>query len=145
VFLKTLNALFVCFQYKHPRSMKRVIRSDKPVTVLLLFWSHKCDISAEPRSRIIATSAVKGLNNSLMTVETEKLCIDSCTTTVTTASHGLRCSWLCMLLITGILYTLSVRFIAQGFLLSKNPNITPPPESSKNNYSQVGIFVFTSL
>jgi hypothetical protein len=40
--------------------MKRVIRSDKPVT-LLLFWSHKCDIGAEPRSRIIATSAVKGL------------------------------------------------------------------------------------
>jgi hypothetical protein len=41
--------------------MKRVIRSDKPVTVLLLFWSHKCDIGAEPRNRIIATSAVKGL------------------------------------------------------------------------------------
>jgi hypothetical protein len=59
-FLKTLNALCVCLQYKHPRSMKRVIRSDKPVTLLLLFWSHKCDIGAEPRSRIIATSAVKG-------------------------------------------------------------------------------------
>jgi hypothetical protein len=42
--------------------MKRVIRSDKPVTLLLLFWSHKCDIGDEPRSRIIATSAVKGLN-----------------------------------------------------------------------------------
>jgi hypothetical protein len=25
------------------------------------FWSHKCDFGAEPRSRIIATSAVKGL------------------------------------------------------------------------------------
>jgi hypothetical protein len=62
VFLKTLNALCVCLQYKHPRSMKRVIRSDKPVTLLLLFWSHKCDNGAEPRSRIIATSAVKGLN-----------------------------------------------------------------------------------
>jgi hypothetical protein len=41
--------------------MQRVIRSDKPVTVLLLLWSHKCDFGAEPRSRIIATSAVKGL------------------------------------------------------------------------------------
>jgi hypothetical protein len=41
--------------------MKRVIRSDKPVTLLLLLWSHKCDFGAEPRSRIIATSAVKGL------------------------------------------------------------------------------------
>jgi hypothetical protein len=62
VFLKTLNALCVCLQYKHPRSMKRVIRSEKPVTLLLLLWSHKCNFSAEPRSRIIATSAVKGLN-----------------------------------------------------------------------------------
>jgi hypothetical protein len=58
VFVKTLNALRVCLQYKHP---KRVIRSDKPVTLLLLLWSHKCDFGAEPRSRIIATSAVKGL------------------------------------------------------------------------------------
>jgi hypothetical protein len=65
VFLKTLNALCVCLQYKHPRSIKRVIRSDKPVTLLLLFWSHKCDFGAEPRSRIIATSAVKGLMTGL--------------------------------------------------------------------------------
>jgi hypothetical protein len=57
VFLKTLNALCVCLQYEHPRSMKRVIRSDKPVTLLLLFWSHKCDVGAEPRSRIIATGS----------------------------------------------------------------------------------------
>jgi hypothetical protein len=62
VFLKTLNALCVCLQYKHPRSIKRVIRSDKPVTLLLLLRSHECDIGAEPRSRIIATSAVKGLS-----------------------------------------------------------------------------------
>jgi hypothetical protein len=41
--------------------MKKVIKSDKPVTSLLLFWSHKCDFGAEPRSRIIATSVVKGL------------------------------------------------------------------------------------
>jgi hypothetical protein len=61
VFLKTLNAPCVCLQYKHPMSMKRVIRSDKPVTLLLLFRSHKCDFGAEPGSRIIATSAVKGL------------------------------------------------------------------------------------
>jgi hypothetical protein len=60
-FLKTLNALCVCLQYKHPRSIKRVIRSDKPVTLFLLLWSQKCDFGAEPRSRIIATSAVKGL------------------------------------------------------------------------------------
>jgi hypothetical protein len=63
VFLKTLNALCVCLQYKHPRSMKIVIRSDKPVTLLLLLWLHKCNIGAEPRSRIIATSAVKGLRS----------------------------------------------------------------------------------
>jgi hypothetical protein len=61
VFLKTLNVLCVCLQYKHPRSIKRVIRSDKPVTLLLLLWSHKCNFGTEPRSRIIATSAVKGL------------------------------------------------------------------------------------
>jgi hypothetical protein len=61
VFLKTLNALCVCLQYKHTSSMKRVIRSDKPITLLLLLWSHKCDIGAESRSRIIVTSAVKGL------------------------------------------------------------------------------------
>jgi hypothetical protein len=61
MFLKTSNALCVCLQYKHPRSIKRVIRSDKPVTLLSLLWSHKCDFGAEPRSRIIATSAVKGL------------------------------------------------------------------------------------
>jgi hypothetical protein len=60
--LKTFNALCVCLQYKHPRSMKRVIRSDKRVTLLLLLWSHKCDHGAEPRSHIIATSTVKGLN-----------------------------------------------------------------------------------
>jgi hypothetical protein len=41
--------------------MKKVIRSDKPVTFLLLFWSHKCGFGVEPRSGIIATSAVKGL------------------------------------------------------------------------------------
>jgi hypothetical protein len=41
--------------------MKRIIRSDKPATLILLFWSHKCDNGAEPRSRIIATSAVKRL------------------------------------------------------------------------------------
>jgi hypothetical protein len=41
--------------------MKRVIRSNKPVTLLLLLWSHKCDFGAEPRSCIIATSPVKGL------------------------------------------------------------------------------------
>jgi hypothetical protein len=35
--------------------------SDKPVTLLLLLLSHKCDFGAEPRSPIIATSAVKGL------------------------------------------------------------------------------------
>jgi hypothetical protein len=58
VFLKTLNALCVWLQYKHPRSMQRVIRSDKPVTLLPLFWSHKCEFGAEPRSRIIATSSV---------------------------------------------------------------------------------------
>jgi hypothetical protein len=44
--------------------MKRVIRSNKPVTLLLLLWSHKCDFGAEPKSRIIATSAVKGLRPS---------------------------------------------------------------------------------
>jgi hypothetical protein len=61
VFVKTLNALCVCLQYKHPRLVKRVTRSIKPVTLLLLLLSHKCDFGAEPRSRIIATSAVKGL------------------------------------------------------------------------------------
>jgi hypothetical protein len=68
VVLKILNALCVCLQYKHPRSMERVIRSDKPVTLLLLLWSHKCDIGAEPRSCIIVTSAVKGLSMYLILV-----------------------------------------------------------------------------
>jgi hypothetical protein len=61
VFLKTMNALCVCLQYKHPRSIKRVIRSDKPVTLLLLLWSlvaqmrlrrwayesHNCDFGSD--------------------------------------------------------------------------------------------------
>jgi hypothetical protein len=55
-------------QYKHPRSVERVIRSDKPVTLLLLLWSPKCDFGAEPRSRIIATSAVKGLKSTYLQI-----------------------------------------------------------------------------
>jgi hypothetical protein len=31
-FLKTLNALCICLKYKHPWSMKRVIRSDKQIS-----------------------------------------------------------------------------------------------------------------
>jgi hypothetical protein len=46
--------------------MKRVTRSDKPDTLLLLLWSHKCDFGAEPRNRIIATSAVKGSMESFL-------------------------------------------------------------------------------
>jgi hypothetical protein len=68
VFVKTLKALCVCLQYKHLRSMERVIRSDKPLTLFLLLWSHKCDFGAEPRSRIIATSAVKGLRMPAMII-----------------------------------------------------------------------------
>jgi hypothetical protein len=43
VFLKTLNALCVCSQYKHPRAIKRVIRSDKPITSVFLVKSQKYD------------------------------------------------------------------------------------------------------
>jgi hypothetical protein len=53
--------------------MKRVIRSDQPVTLLLLLWSHKCDFSAEPRSRIIAISAVKGLTKKVHPTEIGQL------------------------------------------------------------------------
>jgi hypothetical protein len=42
VFLKILNALCVCLQYKHPRSMKRVIRSDKPITSVFPVKSQNC-------------------------------------------------------------------------------------------------------
>jgi hypothetical protein len=78
VFLKTLNALCVCLQSKHPRSMKRVIRSDKLITLLLLLWSHKCDFGAEPRSRIIATSAVKGLSSSsYLLIDQQCCCLDA--------------------------------------------------------------------
>jgi hypothetical protein len=61
VFLKTLNALCVYLQYKHHRSMKRVIRSDKPITSVFPVKSQKCDFGAEPRCRLIVTSAGKGL------------------------------------------------------------------------------------
>jgi hypothetical protein len=61
VFLKTLNALCVCLQYKHPRSIKRVIRSDKPITSVFPVKSKKCDFGAEPRCGFIAISAGKGL------------------------------------------------------------------------------------
>jgi hypothetical protein len=50
VFLKTLNAICVCLQYKHPRSMKRVIRTDKPTTSIVPVKSQKCDFGAEPMS-----------------------------------------------------------------------------------------------
>jgi hypothetical protein len=62
VFLKILNALCVCLQYKHPRSIKRVIRSDKPLASVFLVKSQKCDFGAEPRFSLFATSAGKGLN-----------------------------------------------------------------------------------
>jgi hypothetical protein len=39
--------------------MIRVIRSDKPVTLLLLLWSHKCDFGAEPRSCDFGSERVK--------------------------------------------------------------------------------------
>jgi hypothetical protein len=61
VFLKTLNALCVCLHYKHPRSMKRVIRSDKQITSVFHVKSQKCDFGAEPRCRLFATSAGKEL------------------------------------------------------------------------------------
>jgi hypothetical protein len=61
VFLKTLNALCVCLQCKHPRSIKRFIRSDKPITSVFRVKSQKCDFGAEPRCRLFATSAGKGL------------------------------------------------------------------------------------
>jgi hypothetical protein len=41
--------------------MKRVIRSDKPVTSVFPVQSQKCDYGAEPRCRFLATSAGKGL------------------------------------------------------------------------------------
>jgi hypothetical protein len=62
VFLKTLNVLCVCLQYKHPRSKIRVIRSDKPVTWVFPVKSQKCDFGAEPRCRLIVTSTGQGLN-----------------------------------------------------------------------------------
>jgi hypothetical protein len=61
VLLKTLNALCVCLKYKHPRSIKRVIRSDKSITSVFPVKSQKCDFGAEHRCRLFATSAGKGL------------------------------------------------------------------------------------
>jgi hypothetical protein len=51
-------------QYEHPRSIKRVIRSDKPITSVFPVKSQKCDFGAEPRCRLFATSAGKVLNPS---------------------------------------------------------------------------------
>jgi hypothetical protein len=47
-----------------PRSIKRVIRSDKPITSVFPVKSQKCDFGAERRCRLFATSAGpgKGLN-----------------------------------------------------------------------------------
>jgi hypothetical protein len=59
VFLKTLNALCVCLQYKHARSIKRVIRSDKPVTLLLLFWLQLCDFGSERVNHVVTTFLIK--------------------------------------------------------------------------------------
>jgi hypothetical protein len=62
VLLKTLNALCVCLQYKHPISIKRVSRSGKPITSVFPVKSQKMrDFGAEPRCRLFATSAGKGL------------------------------------------------------------------------------------
>jgi hypothetical protein len=66
VFLKTLNALCVCLQYKHPRSIKRVIRSGKPMTLVFPVKSQKCDFGAESRCRLFATSAGKGLKQTYL-------------------------------------------------------------------------------
>jgi hypothetical protein len=62
--LKTLNALRVCLQYKDPRSIKRVIKSGKPITLVFPIKSQKCDVGAEPKCRLLATPAGKGLKNS---------------------------------------------------------------------------------
>jgi hypothetical protein len=62
VFLRTVNALCVCLHNKHPRSIKE---SSGQTSQSFQSTPHKCDFGAEPRSRIIVTSAVKGLNNFL--------------------------------------------------------------------------------
>jgi hypothetical protein len=51
--------LCVCLQYKHPRSTKRVIRSDNPITSVFPVTSQKCDFGAEHRCRSFATLAGK--------------------------------------------------------------------------------------
>jgi hypothetical protein len=43
--------------------MKRVIRSDKPITSVFPVKSQNCDFGAEPKYRLFATSASKGLRN----------------------------------------------------------------------------------
>jgi hypothetical protein len=40
--------------------------------LLLLLWSHKCDFGAEPRSRIIAALAMKGLKKEKKTGKKRK-------------------------------------------------------------------------
>jgi hypothetical protein len=63
VFLKTLNALCICLRYKHPRSVKRVIRSDKPITSVFPVKSKKkCYFGVEPRCCLFVTFGGKGLN-----------------------------------------------------------------------------------
>jgi hypothetical protein len=49
------------FTLSTPKINQRVIRSDKPIISVYPVKSHICDFGAELRSRIIATSAVKGL------------------------------------------------------------------------------------
>jgi hypothetical protein len=41
--------------------MKRVIRSDKPITSVFPVKSQKCDFGAEPRCRLFVTSTGQGL------------------------------------------------------------------------------------
>jgi hypothetical protein len=72
VFLKTWNALCVCLAYEHPRSIERVIRSAKSITSVK---SQKCDFGAEPRFRLYATSAEKGLTDTNCNWQSVCLCV----------------------------------------------------------------------
>jgi hypothetical protein len=63
VFLKTLTALCVFLQYKHPRSIKKSLGQTSQSLMTLVFpvKLQKCDFGAKPRCRLFATSAGKGL------------------------------------------------------------------------------------
>jgi hypothetical protein len=109
--------------------MKRVIRSDKPVSSVFPVKLQKCDFGAEPRGRLIATAAGKGINTSALFF----ICklIEAIITVFTllircVVAPDITIEEFCLMQITSIRHRAFDFAIAYSFSCLKNKSKTPP-------------------